>query len=285
MRTVAIVSKPNKPELGAILEELIDWLRRKDYSPILDSVSGTYTASAPVIPTSELGEHKPVLVIVLGGDGTLLAAARLFAKMQAPILSVNLGSLGFLTEVRLSELYATLEAWCVDCGVLDVRAMLHVELWRGGELVCSSEALNDAVISKGTISRMGHFSVHIDGHLAAKYKADGLIVATPTGSTAYSLSANGPVMEPSVDALIVTPVCPHLLTVRPLVVRGDAHLHLRVIDGSEPTYLTLDGQESRPLEQDDELRCCRSADRVTLLRVGSGSFYDVLRTKLKWGER
>jgi NAD+ kinase len=285
MRTVAIVSKPNKPELGAILEELIGWLHAKGYTPVLDSISGSYTGSAPVIPTTELAEHKPALVIVLGGDGTLLAAARIFAKMQAPILSVNLGSLGFLTEVRLSELYGTLEAWCVDCGALDVRAMLHVELWRRGELVCSNEALNDAVISKGTISRMGHYSVHIDGHLAAQYKADGLIVATPTGSTAYSLSANGPVLEPSVDALIVTPVCPHLLTVRPLVVRGDAHLQLKVIDGAEPTYLTVDGQESRPLEEGDELHCCRSADKVTLLRVGSGSFYDVLRTKLKWGER
>jgi NAD+ kinase len=285
MRTVAIVSKPKKPELGAILEELIAWLRAKGYVPVLDSISGSYTSSAPVIPTTELAERKPVLVIVLGGDGTLLAAARVFAKMQAPILSVNLGSLGFLTEVRLSELYDTLEAWCVDCGALDVRAMLHVELWRRGERVCSNEALNDAVISKGTISRMGHYSVHIDGHLAAQYKADGLIVATPTGSTAYSLSANGPVLEPSVDALIVTPVCPHLLTVRPLVVRGDAHLQLKVIDGTEPTYLTVDGQESHPLEEGDELHCCRSADKVTLLRVGTGSFYDVLRTKLKWGER
>jgi NAD+ kinase len=285
MPSIAIVSKPNKPELGAILEELIAWLWAKGYTPILDSISGSYTAAAPVMAREELANHKPALVIVLGGDGTLLAAARLFAKMQAPILSVNLGSLGFLTEVRLSELYATLEAWCVDCGAIDARAMLHVELWRRGELICSSEALNDAVISKGTISRMGHFSVYVDGHLAAKYKADGLIVATPTGSTAYSLSANGPVLEPSVDALIVTPVCPHLLTVRPLVVRGDAHLQLNVIDGAEPSYLTVDGQESRPLEEGDELHCRRSEDKVTLLRVGSGSFYDVLRTKLKWGER
>ena len=163
--------------------------------------------------------------------------------------------------------------------------MLHVELWRDGAMVLENEALNDAVISKGTIARMGQFSVRVDGFLAAEYRADGVIVATPTGSTAYSLSANGPVLEPSVDAHIITPVCAHLLTMRPLVVRSDALLNVRVVDGAEPTFLTIDGQESHPLQEGDELRCRRSDHRVTLLRVGSGSFYDVLRTKLKWGER
>ncbi len=163
--------------------------------------------------------------------------------------------------------------------------MLHAELWRDGVKLCEHEALNDIVVSKGTIARMGHFRVSVDGHLAAEYRADGVIVATPTGSTAYSLSANGPVLEPSVDAHIITPVCPHLLTMRPLVVRGEARLKLRVVEGSEPTHLTVDGQESEPLRDGDELLCWRSEWKVKLLRVGSGSFYDVLRTKLKWGER
>ncbi len=285
MRTIAIVSKPEKPELGAILEELILWLRGHDFEPVLDAISGLYTNIAPVVAREQMGDHKPALVIVLGGDGTLLAASRVFARLGTPILSVNLGSLGFLTEVRLSDLYATLEAWCVDCGTLDERAMLHAELWRDEVKICEHEALNDAVISKGTIARMGQFSVTVDGHLAAEYRADGVIIATPTGSTAYSLSANGPVLDPSVDAHIVTPVCPHLLTMRPLVVRGDARLKLRIIDGAEPTYLTVDGQESETLRQGDELLCWRSAYNVKLLRVGAGSFYDVLRTKLKWGER
>ncbi len=285
MRTIAIVSKPEKPELGAILEELIPWLRAHDFDPVLDAISGRYTGAAPVVAREQLSEHRPALVIVLGGDGTLLAASRVFARLGTPILSVNLGSLGFLTEVRLSELYATLEAWCVDCGTLDERSMLHAELWRGDVKLCEHEALNDAVLSKGTIARMGQFSVTVDGHLAAEYRADGVIVATPTGSTAYSLSANGPVLDPSVDAHIITPVCPHLLTMRPLVVRGDARLNLRIIDGAEPTYLTVDGQESQTLQQGDELRCWRSEYNVKLLRVGAGSFYDVLRTKLKWGER
>ena len=285
MRAIAIVSKPNKPELAAILPELIAWLRGRGFEPVLDVYSGSYTDLAPVLTREEVTAYAPELVIVLGGDGTLLAASRVFARLGTPILSVNLGSLGFLTEVRLSDLYPTLEAWCVDCGTLETRSMLHAELWRDGNKLCEHEALNDAVISKGTIARMGQYSVTVDGHLAAEYRADGVIVATPTGSTAYSLSANGPVLDPSVDAHIVTPVCPHLLTMRPLVVRGDARLRVRVVDGAEPTFLTVDGQESLPLERDDELRCWSSEFNVKLLRVGTGSFYDVLRTKLKWGER
>ncbi len=285
MRTIAIVSKPGKPELAGILEELIVWLRAREFTPVLDAISGGYTGNAPVVRREEMCEHKPVLVIVLGGDGTLLAASRVFARLGTPILSVNLGSLGFLTEVRLSDLYGTLEAWCEECGSIESRAMLHAELWRDGVKVCEHEALNDAVISKGTIARMGQFSVSVDGHLAAEYRADGVIVATPTGSTAYSLSANGAILDPGVDAHIITPVCPHLLTMRPLVVRGDARLRIRVVDGAEPTYLTVDGQESQELRGGDELACWRSEYKVRLLRVGSGSFYDVLRTKLKWGER
>ncbi len=285
MPVIAIVSKPNKPELGGILEELVGWLRARGMEPMLDAIGGGYTSAAPVLERKQMSEHRPALVIVLGGDGTLLAAARVFAHLDTPILSVNLGSLGFLTEVRLSELYPTLEAWCEDCGSYETRAMLHAELWREGAKAYEHEALNDAVISKGTIARMGQFSVLVDGHLAAEYRADGMIIATPTGSTAYSLSANGPVLEPSVDAHIVTPVCPHLLTMRPLVVRGEAELRIRVIDGGEPMFLTVDGQESIQLRGGDQLVCRRSAHRVRLLRIGSGSFYDVLRTKLKWGER
>ena len=281
---VAIVSKPQKPELVTLLEELIAWLRGHDFDPVLDEVSATYTDAAPVFARSRMCEVAPKLVIVLGGDGTLLAAARIFAKLSPPILSVNLGSLGFLTEVRLNELYSTLAAWCADCGAVDERAMLHAELWRDGERICEHEALNDVVLAKGTIARMGHFRVEVDGRLAAEYRADGVIVATPTGSTAYSLSANGPILEPSVDAHIITPVCPHLLTMRPLVIRGDAQLRITVLSSGDPNYLTVDGQEAREVGQGDELRCCRSEHSVKLLRVSTSSFFDVLRSKLKWGE-
>ncbi len=285
MRTVAIVSKPQKPELVSILRDLVDWMRAHAFEPIFDPVSGSYSNAARVVAREAMGEVRPDLVVVLGGDGTLLAASRVFAKLGTPILSVNLGSLGFLTEVRLSELYDTLDAWCLDCGSLDERSMLHSELWRGERRVCQHEALNDLVVSKGTIARMGQFAVHVDGKLAAEYRADGVIVSTPTGSTAYSLSANGPIMEPSVDAHIITPVCPHLLTMRPLVVRGDAQLTITVMNSSEANFLTVDGQEAIEIHGGDQLRCRRSEHRVKLLRISSSNFFDVLRTKLKWGER
>jgi NAD+ kinase len=285
MRTIAIVSKPQKPELVAILTELVAWLHAHGFEPILDPASGSYTNVARVVAREAMSDVDPDLVIVLGGDGTLLAAARVFAKLGTPILSVNLGSLGFLTEVRLSELYDTLDAWCLECGTLDERSMLHSELWRAGVRICQHEALNDLVVSKGAIARMGQFSVEVDGKPAAAYRADGVIVSTPTGSTAYSLAANGPILEPSVDAHIITPVCPHLLTMRPLVVRGDARLKLTVTNSGDPNYLTVDGQEAIPIHVGDDLLCWRSEYKVKLLRMSPSNFFDVLRTKLKWSER
>lgn len=285
MRRVAIVSKPQKEELSALLPELVVWMRAKGLYPVLDRVSGGYTDAAPVVERHLLPEQNPELVIVLGGDGTLLAAARVFAKTGTPILSVNLGSLGFLTEVRLADLYSTLEGWCRDCFVIDPRFMLHSELWREGNLFAEHEALNDVVVSKGTIARMGDFRVMLDGRVAAAFRADGVIIATPTGSTAYSLAANGPILVPDVDALIVTPVCPHLLTIRPMVVRGGARLSVSIEGVPGQTFLTVDGQEAIPLRVGDELRCRRSDHNVKLLRLGATGFFDVLRAKLKWGER
>jgi NAD+ kinase len=223
--------------------------------------------------------------VVLGGDGTLLSAARVFAKTGTPILSVNLGSLGFLTEVRLVDLYSTLEGWCNECFTTDARWMLHSELWRDGKLYAEHEALNDVVVAKGAIARMGDFRVLLDNQLAAVFRADGVIVSTPTGSTAYSLAANGPILVPDVEALIVTPVCPHLLTIRPMVVRGDTRLTVNIEGIPDQTFLTVDGQEAIPLKVGDELHCCRSAYNVKLVRLGAASFFDVLRAKLKWGER
>ncbi|MGC2163470.1 MAG: NAD(+)/NADH kinase, partial [Silvibacterium sp.] len=159
------------------------------------------------------------------------------------------------------------------------------ELWREGELCVEHEALNDVVVAKGAIARMGDFRVMLDGQLAAEFRADGVIVATPTGSTAYSLAANGPILVPDVDALIVTPVCPHLLTIRPMVVRGDARLSVSIEGVPDQTFLTVDGQEAVALKVGDELRCRRSEYSVKLLRVGATEFFSVLRSKLKWGER
>lgn len=285
MRRVAIVSKPQKEELKALLPELILWMRAHGFDPILDPVSGNYTNDAPIVARQDMPQEKPELVIVLGGDGTLLAVSRVFAKYDLPILSVNLGSLGFLTEVRLSELYSTLEGWCNDCCTVDARAMLHTDLYREGKLYSCFEALNDIVVSKGAIARMGDFTVKLFDQVAASFRADGVIVSTPTGSTAYTLSANGPILVPDTDALVVTPICPHLLTIRPMVVRGDSQLTIGIEGVPDQTFLTVDGQEAVQLQVGDELHCCKSKYSVKLLRLGATGFFDVLRSKLKWGER
>jgi NAD+ kinase len=222
------------------------------------------------------------LVIVLGGDGTLLSVARTFAATGTPILSVNLGSLGFLTEVRLADLYSTLLGWCEDCHQIDERAMLHAELWRGGRLLASHEALNEIVVSKGDIARMGDFTVELDGRKVARFRADGVIVSTPT---AYTLAANGPILTPDVDALVVTPICPHLLTLRPIVVRGDAKLMVRVEGVPDQALLTVDGQQAVQLLRGDEVHCRRSSHTVRLVRLRESGFFEALRSKLSWGER
>jgi NAD+ kinase len=285
MRTVAVISKPQKPDLAPILNELILWLRGRGFDAILDPVSGTYIQNATIVPRHEMASHHPELVIVLGGDGTLLAAARVFAKSKVPILSVNLGSLGFLTEVRLSELFSNLEGWtCSQCHI-ESRAMLHVDIIRDGQLFRSYEALNDIVVSKGAIARMGDFRVLLGDQLAMSFRADGVIVSTPTGSTAYNLAANGPIMAPDVNAMIVTPICPHLLTIRPMVVHGDAQVNVSVVGVPDQTFLTVDGQEAVQVRVGDNLRCRRSEHTVQLVRLRTDGFFDVLRQKLKWGER
>jgi len=285
MIRVAIVCKPKREELFQLLPELIGWLRQHGYEPMLDREGGRYTDAAPAVDCAELPSWEPALVIVLGGDGTLLAVARAFAATGTPILSVNLGNLGFLTEVRLSDLYPTLEGWCGDCHTLDARALLHVELWRNGALVHGYEALNEAVISKGDVARMGEFAVELDGKSVATFRADGVIVSTPTGSTAYTLAANGPILTPDVDALVVTPICPHLLTLRPIVVRGDAALTVRVEGESNTAQLTVDGQLAVELRIGDEVRCSRSSHTVNLVRLSESGFFEALRSKLSWGER
>ncbi len=260
-------------------------MRQRDFEPLLDLEGGEYTSVAPAVARMEMPSFKPGLVVVLGGDGTLLAAARVFGATGTPILSVNLGFLGFLTEVRLSDLYSTLEGWCAGCHDLDARAMLHAELWREGELHSSFEALNEIVVSKGDIARMGDFAVELDGKRVARFRADGVIVSTPTGSTAYTLAANGPILTPDVDALVVTPICPHLLTLRPIVVRGDSTLIVRVEGIPNVALLTVDGQQAVELRVGDELRCHRSDHTVNLVRLGEMGFFEALRSKLSWGER
>jgi NAD+ kinase len=285
MLQAAIISKPQKPEVAGILRDLIGWLEARHYHYLLDPDSAAYIGAPNPIERVDLPKHKPNLVIVLGGDGTLLAAARAFARTTTPILSVNLGSLGFLTEIPLSDLYPTLEAWCDNCAEIEIRSMMRAEHVRKGETIRKWDALNDVVVAKGTIARMGDYTVEIDSQLVATFRADGVIVSTPTGSTAYNLAANGPIVMPTVNALLVTPICPHLLTIRPIVTRGESTVSVHVVGVPNEIYLTVDGQEAVPLQLDDYVHCQRSEASVRLLRSRPNGLFSVLRSKLKWGER
>lgn len=284
VKTVAIISKPAKEELKGIAPDLITYLEKQGYRVIMDPETAAYAGGRP-IERSAIAGYEPAFVIVLGGDGTLLAAARAVANVDVPILGVNLGSLGFLTEVRLDELYSTLDALEAGNTVRDSRSMLACKLQRGSETFGEYVALNDVVITKSAIARMAEVEVSVDNTFVAGYKADGVIVSTPTGSTAYSLAAGGPVLEPSVDAFVITPVSPHALTNRPLVVKDNAEIVLAVAGPTEEAYLTVDGQIGVPLLQGDRVVCRKAEHRVQLLRASRRTFFEVLRAKLKWGER
>ena len=285
MPVAAIISKPNKPELKEVVSGVVEWLGKHGFEAALDPVSAGYCAGGRKVSREELHNLKPEFAIVLGGDGTLLAAARVLADSQVPLLAVNLGSLGFLTEVSLSELYVHLESITKQCCVFDERSMLHCHLIREGSVVQEQEALNDVVV-KATAARLADFELSINGQRVTDYKADALIIATPTGSTAYSLAAGGPILAPSVKALVVTPVSPHALTHRPLVVEETSKIVVKVEVGKEEGFLTADGQVSIPIESGDRIECELGRCRVKLLREKDGQkFFEVLRTKLHWGER
>ena len=283
-RSVGIISKPAKPELEQIVPELLAWFRQRQYQVVVDPDTAPFAPGMEVISRQTMGSRPLSFVVVLGGDGTLLAAARAVAKADIPILGVNLGTLGFLTEVPFEELYPTLEGIEASCCNVEVRSMVHCEVFRKGEAIAAFDALNDAVLGKGTIARLNHCDVFIDGEFVSSYQADSIIVSTPTGSTAYSLAAGGPILMPSVDTFVVTPVSAHSLTHRPLVVRDSAQIEILARTGEDEAYLSIDGQVGMPIYDGDRVRCRKSQYYVRLLRM-KGTFFDVLRAKLKWGQR
>jgi NAD+ kinase len=286
MPTAAIISKPQKPEMQTILPELVEWLETRGYDSVLDAESAAYLdRSNDAVERAEMPDRSPAVVVSLGGDGTLLSAARAFSATDTPILGVNLGFMGFLTEVPLSDLYLTLEAWMQGNAFIDSRSLMHAELQREGCAFRQWDALNDVVLSKGAIARMGGFAVELDGEFVARFRADGVIVSTPTGSTAYSLAADGPILFPSVDAMVVTPICPHLLTIRPIVVPGDSAICVSVEGVPHETFLTVDGQEAVELLLGDRIFCRKSSRSIHLLRLHRNGLFNVLRSKLSWGER
>jgi NAD+ kinase len=287
MPKAAIISKPQKAELEHILPELVVWLSENGFDYILDPESAEYlkASAEDAVERQFMPEHGPDLVVMLGGDGTLLAAARAFAFTNTPILAVNLGSLGFLTETPLSDMFGALEAWLAGKAIIESRNLMHAELHRDGRPFRKWEALNDVVVAKGAIARMGEFGIELDGQFVASFRADGVIVSTPTGSTAYNLAADGPILMPNVDAMVITAICPHLLTIRPIVVPGSAEVCVSVDSVPHETYLTVDGQEAVELLLGDRIHCRRSEHSVNLLRLKPNGLFNVLRSKLSWGER
>lgn len=282
MKIAAIVSKPAKPELTEIVPEVLRWLGAHGYRVYVDQQTAAYRTHDFVIPRSELARYEPEFVIVLGGDGTLLSAARAIGANDIPLLAVNLGSLGFLTEVPLDELYTTLEAVVNNQCPTEPRSLLNCRLVRDEQEIAQYFALNDAVV-KSTVARLLGFAVTINDDRVMEYQADGVIIATPTGSTAYSLAAGGPVFMPSVDALLMTPICPHSLTHRPLVVGSNSVISVRLDSGADG-FLSVDGQVGMPVMQGDQIVCRKALHHLRLLRMQK-SFFDVLRSRLRWGQR
>ena len=283
-KTAAIISRPDRPQVAQILPGLLNWLREHGYRVLTDAETGNYSNGVEVVPRTELGTRPLDLVIVLGGDGTLLSAARLTAAIDVPLLGVNLGRLGFLTEVPPESLSTMLDAIASGRAPVETRFLMQCELVRGNEVRGSYLVFNDAVVNKTTLARLNTYDLYIDKMFVASYRADGMIVATPTGSTAYSLSAGGPVLMPTVSAFVVTPVAPHSLTHRPLVVPDSSEIEILLRSEEEVAYLSLDGQPGFDLSDGDRVRCRRSEHQVKLFRTGS-DFFQVLRSKLKWGER
>ena len=282
-KSVGILTKPKFPEDKSTLQDVVTWLRARSIDVILDTTSAMLLGEQGGYQKTQLASKADVL-LVLGGDGTMLNAARLAGERSIPILGVNMGGLGFLTEVRVENLYPSLERVFANDFVLDERLMLQTHVHRHGETVAHGVVLNDVVISKGTLARMIELKIAIQGRFVTNLRGDGLIVSSPTGSTAYSLSAGGPVIDPAVQSLILTPICPHTLTHRPLIVPGNAEIEVTLTSKDDGAMATLDGQVGVAITQGDTVVIQTSEHRTRLIRFPESNYYDVLREKLKWGD-
>jgi len=285
IRAAGIVSKPIKDTICSVVPPLIEWLHERKIEVLIDKE--TKNCIGPTVPAvdREVMAGKVDLVVVLGGDGTLLSAARALGSHKVPILAVNLGGLGFLTSVTLDQLYPMLEQVLAGQHRTGERMMLEAEVLRSGTTSEHHTALNDAVANKGALARMLDFDVSVDNEHVGRYRADGLIVATPTGSTAYSLAAGGPIIHPGLDAFVITPICPHMLTNRPLVIPDTSRVEIDFAAAEGPVYLTLDGQIGIQMEPTDRLLIKKSANKVAFVRPPRKTYFEILRNKLRWGER
>jgi NAD+ kinase len=283
IKTVGVISKPNVKAAEPLVPKLLEWLHQRGIHARLDEATAYYGGGVG-IPRPSVPESCD-LVIVLGGDGTLLSAVRAIGRREIPLFPVNLGGLGFLTAISVDELFPELERALRGEHRVAKRKLMNTEVTRDGKAVASFDALNDAVLTKADIARMIDLDVYVDDQFVCAYKADGLIISTPTGSTAYSLSAGGPIIFPSVPAICLTPICPHMLTNRPVLVPDTSRIRVVSRGPDESVYLTIDGQVGTPIREHDTLICHSTEYALHLIRPPRQMFFDVLRQKLKWGER
>lgn len=283
-KTVGIFSRPRRAALAEIVPQLLAWLTARGVTPVFDA------ETACCLNRGDIGKARPEvareadLILVLGGDGTMLAASREAAPRGIPILPINLGGLGFLTSFTLDQLYPALEDALAGRTAIEQRVMLMAERLHNGNVLAQQLVLNDAVLHRGALGRMIEMELFIDSSFVCRYRADGLIVATPTGSTAYSMSAGGPIVHPAVESILITPICPHTLSDRPVVVPNASGIELKLLEGSDSTYLTLDGQIGIPMQLGDGVRITRAPERLKLLHPPTKTYFEILRSKLKWGE-
>jgi NAD+ kinase len=271
---VGIVVKQNHDDAMVTAHELIEWLKARNIQ---------FAEPYSEAHDSQAFDQMVDLVVVLGGDGTMISTARLVEEHDPLVLGINYGSLGYLTEFRIEEMFAALEAVLAGEFEVDSREMLEAEHWHENELNAAGRVLNDVVINKAALARIIEIDVHLDGQFVNSFRSDGLIVATPTGSTAYNLSAGGPIVYPSMNAIILTPICPFTLTNRPIVVPDAAEIELQLLHENEGVVLTLDGQIGYSMRANDRVIIRKSATSFNLVQPANRNYFDVLRNKLKWG--
>ena len=288
IKRVGIVVKPHQPDALKTLCGVVEWLHQRGIELVSgpeierERIEHETGCAVQVVDAQKLPEIVDMM-LVLGGDGTMIATARMLGDREVPVLGVNYGGLGYLAEFRIEELYLALESILAESYVVQKRVMLAVELWRGAERVTRSRVLNDVVINKSALARIIEIETYLNQQFVNSFRADGLIVSTPTGSTAYNLSAGGPVIYPSMNAVVITPICPFTLSNRPIVVPDESLIELRLRTQNEDVALTLDGQVGFSLQSEDRVVIQKSETAFNLVQPMNRNYFEVLRDKLRWG--
>ncbi len=288
IKRIGVVVKPHQPDALDTLCRLTEWLNQKEIQLVgqdeiaHEQIERQTGCAVKIVKDDQLAASVD-LILVLGGDGTMIATARIIGDAEVPVIGVNYGGLGYLAEFPIEELFTALDSILSGEYKVQKRVMLAVELWRGEELLKRSRVLNDVVVNKSALARIIEMEAYLDSQFVNRFRADGLIVATPTGSTAYNLSAGGPVIYPSMNAVVITPICPFTLSNRPIVVPDESMIEVRLMTDKEEVALTLDGQVGVPLKVRDRIVIRKSRTTFNLVQPPNRNYFDVLRDKLKWG--